>query len=243
MRRYVLRLTFLVVAWTATSQPLAAQAPMTSAEPWVSIGCAAPMAWNTDFEVESGKITAVPALSGDFSVGIARRVRFHVAGELPAESEVSIRHVGSAGYMTTYRRREVPLLTLLGFRMHPTGRVQPVGLIGGGPVLWRTGKTLQRPSFFPPFIPPPPEITQIKDWAWALAGGFEVEIAISPHMAIVAGSRYCRQQVMPPCVGALPLTPLKGSSGFRRASPASPRRVVSLAPSAPASRALPQSLV
>jgi hypothetical protein len=188
MRRHVLRLTLLVVAWTATSQPLAAQAPMKSG-PSVSIGFAAPFAWNTDFEVVSGKITAVPALSGDFSVGIARGVRFHVAGELPAESEVSIRHVGSAGYMTTYRRREVPLLTLLGFRMHPTGRVQPVGLIGGGPVLWRTGKTLQRPSFFPSFIPPPPEITEIKDWAWALAGGFEVEIAISPHMAIVAGSR------------------------------------------------------
>jgi hypothetical protein len=189
MRRHVLRLTFLVVAWTATSQPLAAQAPMTSAEPWVSIGFAAPLAWNTDFEVVSGKMTAVPALSGDFSVAIARQVRFHVAGELPAASEVRSRHIGSAGYDVTFRHREVPVMTFAGFRMHSTGRLQPVGLIGGGPVLWRTRQTLQRPSFRPPFIPPPPEITQKNDWAWALAGGFEVEIAISPRMAIVAGSR------------------------------------------------------
>lgn len=190
MRRHVWRrLTFLIVVSTAPSQPLAAQVPMTSVEPSVSIGFAVPVAWNTDFEIVSGKSTAVPAMSGDFSVAIARGVQFHVAGELPAESEVRIRHVGSAGYVTTYRRREVPVMTLLGFRMHTAGRVQPIGLIGGGPVWWRTGKTLQRTGFLPPFIPPPPEITQIKEWAWALAGGFEVEIAISPHMAVVAGSR------------------------------------------------------
>jgi hypothetical protein len=152
----------------------------------VSIGFAVPVAFNTDYEIVSGNMTAVPALCGDFSVAIARGVRFHVAGELQTESEVRIRHVGSAGYETTYRHREVPVMTLLGFRMHTTGRVQLVGLIGGGPVLWKTGKSLQRTN---PIPPPPPEITQNNDWAWALAGGFEVEIAISPHMAIVAGSR------------------------------------------------------
>lgn len=188
MRRHVLRLTFLV-AWTATSQPLAAQAQMTSADPWVSIGFVGPLEWNTDSEVVSGKMTAVPALSVDFSVAIARQARFHVAAELPATSDVRSRHIGSAGYVVTFRHREVPVMTFLDFRMHTTARIQPVGLIGGGPVLWRTRQTLQRPSFFPPFIPPPPEITRKNDWAWALAGGFEVEIAISPRMAIVAGSR------------------------------------------------------
>jgi hypothetical protein len=185
MRRHVLRLTLLVVAWTATSQPLAAQAPMKSG-PSVSIGFAAPFAWNTDFEVVSGKLTAVPALSGDFSVAMTRLVRFHVAGELPSTSEVRIRHPGSAGYVTTYRHREVSLMALLGFRMHSTRRVQPVGLIGGGPVFWRTRKTLQRTN---PIPPPPPELGQNNDRAWALAGGFEVEIALSPRMAVVAGTR------------------------------------------------------
>jgi hypothetical protein len=72
VRRHVLRrLTFLVVAWTATSQLLAAQVPMTSAEPSVSIGFAVPVAFNTDYEIVSGNWTAVPALSGDFSVAIA----------------------------------------------------------------------------------------------------------------------------------------------------------------------------
>ncbi|PYR23914.1 MAG: hypothetical protein DMF98_17215, partial [Acidobacteria bacterium] len=97
------------------------------------------------------------ALSGDVSVTAAQRVRLDVAIELPASSGVQARHPGSAGYVVTYRHRDIPIMTLVGLRMRSTGRVRPVAMIGGGPMLWRTSTTFQRTGFGrtdPPFTSP-----------------------------------------------------------------------------------------
>jgi hypothetical protein len=187
MRRNILRMTLLVVAWTSTTQQVSAQAMRTS-EPSLGIGFAVPVTLNTDLEIFSGRQTAVPALSGDFSVAV-ERVRFYVATELPTTSTVKARHLGSAGYVATYRHRDVPVMAFAGFRMRTTGRVHPIALFGAGPVFWRTTTTIQRTAFYLSGLPQPSSISKNNDVAWALAGGFQFEIAVNARMAIVAGSR------------------------------------------------------
>jgi len=199
----------LIIAWTGTTQQLSAQTTRTPAVLSVGIGFTVPLTWNTDLEIVSGKITAVPALSADVSVPLGGRTRLYVATELPKASEVTARHLGSAGYVVTYRHRDVPFTPLVGVLIHAEGRVQPLVLIGGGPILWRTATSLQRTGFR---VSETPSISQNNDVAWALAGGFELEIAVNARTAIVARSR-ARYTWNPLDCGGCSRDPLRGYFG------------------------------
>ena len=208
----MLRRTFLMLVWIATSDEVAAQQLRTPAESEVSIGLTVPVSWNNDVEIVTGKVTAVAALWGDVSVTAAQRVRLDVAIELPASSGVQARHPGSAGYVVTYRHRDIPIMTLVGLRMRSTGRVRPVAMIGGGPMLWRTSTTFQRTGFG---RTDPPFTSQNNDVSLALAGGLDVQVAFGTRFGIVTRTlaRYVWNS------NATDADPFKGSFGPFSLSP------------------------